>query len=103
MDATETLIFENLVVNLNDLVFYVSASEDELTGNDTSTNVVVADFSALLHRNPCARKVWELREDRLARSRAALDPNSDSDSDSDESYVEKIMSVLRILDDTSPG
>ena len=101
MDATETLIFESLVVNLNDLVFYVSASEDELTGNDMSTNVVVADFAALLHRNPCARKVWELREDRLARSRAALDPNSDSDSD--ESYVEKIMSVLRILDDTSPG
>ena len=100
LDATEALIFENLIVNLNDLAYYVNASQGDLLGEVETTGTSVGDFAAFLHRNPGARKVWELREDRLARSRTAL--ALDSNPYTGDRYVDQMMAALRKLDGTPP-
>ena len=100
LDATEALIFENLVHNLNELVYFNSVSQDDLTGEVAITNVTVQDFAAFLHRNPGARKVWELREDRLAWSRTVL--ALDSNPYTGDRYVNQMRVALHTLDDTPP-
>lgn len=100
LDASEKLIFENLVVNLNEVAFFVSISQDELSGGGDTTNITVQDFAAFLHRNPGAREVWELRESRLAKSRATTRvTDSDMHPVLAENYVGQIMLALQKLDD----
>ena len=100
LDATEALIFENLIVNLNNLAYYVNASQGDLLGEVETTDVTVQDFAAFLHRNPGARKVWELREDRLAWSRTVL--ALDSNPYTGDRYVNQMRVALHTLDDTPP-
>lgn len=46
----------------------LSCGETEL-GEVVDARIVTGDFAIFLHRNPGARRVWEIRENRLADAR----------------------------------
>jgi hypothetical protein len=64
----DAVVFENLLVNINDITFHASSNYYSL-GDQTSARLVISDLAIFLHRNPGARSVWETREQRLDAAR----------------------------------
>jgi hypothetical protein len=64
----ETIIFENLLINLNDIAFNSSLNRMFL-GDNSGARGVATDFAVFLHQNPGARNVWVTREHTLAEAR----------------------------------
>lgn len=92
----DAIIFENLLVNINDITFHASSNYFNL-GDEIGARALVSDLAIFLHRNPSARNVWETREQRLASARKTASFNSESDPSSYR-YVEWVTEALEELD-----
>ena len=94
----EAVIFENLLVNLNDITFHVVSNYIEL-GENLGAEIVLSDFAGFLHQNPGARRFWEARENRLNQNREDLGiDDSGSAVDAAFDYSNRLFKVLAKLD-----
>ena len=94
-DAT---VFENLLININDIAYFSAANYFEL-GEDVDARIVSSHFAIFLHRNPGARRVWEARESRLAKGRKTVQARFLAETTSfDVPYVKWVMEALEDLD-----
>lgn len=92
----DAVVFENLLVNINDITFHASSNYFNL-GDETSARLVVSDLAIFLHRHPGARSVWETREQRLAVAREIALSNYWLESELFP-YVEWVTEALEKLD-----
>jgi hypothetical protein len=92
----DAVVFENLLVNINDITFHASSNYYNL-GDETSARLVVSDLAIFLHRNPGARSVWETREQRLAVARETALSNYWLEQ-AHFPYVEWVTEALEKLD-----
>ncbi len=94
----DTVIFENLLINVNDITFH-SASNYFQLGDHADARIVTGDLAIFLHRNPGARRVWETRENRLAELRKINSPDNWKEISSvGIPYVEWVTGALEKLD-----
>ena len=94
----DEIIFENLLINVNDISYFSSINYFEL-GEVIDARIVTGDFAIFLHRNPGARRVWENRENRLADARKIIDDVLLEDTASfNFPYVEWVNEALESLD-----
>ena len=80
LNETEAVIFENLVLNRNDFVFFNWRAAKDLSSGVGATGSV-ATFSAFLYENPGARRVWESREEYEDKYLGLLMPGVDAAAD----------------------
>ena len=92
----DAIIFENLLVNINDITYFSSENYFNL-GDENSARLVVIDLAFFLHRNPGARNVWEAREQRLAVAREIAMSNNWTEPPN--RYVEWMTEALEKLDE----
>ena len=98
LTAVEAVIFENLLINLNDITFHVVSNYMEL-GERLGAEIVLSDFAGFLHRNPGARQLWERRENLLNQNRENLGFNTDGFSvDAAFDYSNQLFNALVALD-----
>ena len=94
----DAVIFENPLINVNDIAFHSSSNYFEL-GEIIDARIVTDGFAIFLHRNPGARRVWETRENRLADARKIVLADILEDTTSfNIPYVEWVIEVLENLD-----
>ena len=74
LDEVEAAVFENLVIAVNDRVFFGYQQLLNL-GHDEGADSDLHDFAIFLFQNPGARRVWVAREANFAKYRNVLDPN----------------------------
>ena len=96
LDATERVVFLNLVTMLNDAAFFDYMRADRLNQRDIA-QVILHDFAAFLFDHPAARREWLEREEHLIRNRSVLAPDADDFS----FWKETISASLAVLDRTS--
>ena len=92
----DAVVFENLLVNINDITYFSSENYFNL-GDENSARLVVTDLAVFLHRNPGARNVWEAREQRLAVARKIAMSNNWTEPAN--RYVEWMTKALEKLDE----
>ena len=98
LDPVDAVIFERLLITLNDIAYIAGRNQYQLERQDYTVEVGVRDFAAFLHRNPGARRVWEERERRLEASRSRLDDDGRMDYYT-EQYLAAIRATLTRLDE----
>ena len=96
LSEAEAVVFEELVINVNNKAITEYLSED-LLGNTEEAESVMDDFAAVLHQNPGARRTWLAREENLNRYRRLLRPDVDLWS----FWQEEIVGRLEVLDERS--
>jgi len=100
LSVDDAAVFENLLININDITYTASMSHFNLGGNDDA-RMLIEDFAIFLHRNPGARRAWEARESRLADGRETIQTEHKGDSaKSTFPYVEWTKKFLDALDQT---
>ncbi|MFC1688875.1 hypothetical protein ACFL07_04340 [Pseudomonadota bacterium] len=98
LSGDDAAIFENLLINVNDISFFSSSNYYEL-GEIADARTVTSDLAIFLHRNPGARQVWEAREKRLGKARKIVEAGLMEDAASlDIPYVEWVTEALENLD-----
>lgn len=97
LNRVEAMIFENLLVNMNDIAYHVDSNYRDLDEGVVGNSIAVADFASFLHRYDSARKVWVAREKRLADSRRELIPAFSEDNNT-LTYTRLILAHLEKLD-----
>jgi hypothetical protein len=89
LSVDDTAVFENLLLNINDITYFTAFNHFNLGSNDDA-RVNIVDFSIFLHRDPGARRAWEVRENRLAKGREVVQHEL-TEGDIDFPYVEWVM------------
>ena len=69
LDRADTVIYENLVRNMNTHAFWTSNAQRRLGGTG---EVPIHDFAAFLYQYPAALKVWESQQTELRKYREPL-------------------------------
>jgi hypothetical protein len=94
LDATEFVIYESLLTNLNDYYFQLYSTFHELI--PASEEQVLSMYAGFLARNPGAYRVWIDREQQLNADRTAVDPKETVTSD----WIEMIEARIAIIKST---
>jgi hypothetical protein len=100
LSVDDAAVFENLLININDITFFSSLNHFNL-GSNVDARMFIEDFAIFLHRNPGARRVWEARESRLAEGREVVQFGHTEDTTKFTfPYVKWVMQALENLDQT---
>ena len=91
LDAAEFVIYESLLINLNDYHFQLYSTFHELV--PAAEEQVLSMYAGFLARNPGAYRVWIDREKQLNADRTAVDPQETITSD----WIEMIEARIAII------
>ncbi len=93
LSIAHTVIFENLLENRSDFVFF-NWRAGQNVGSGTGPTEIIAHFSAFLHENPGARRAWEHGRNRQRTNLSVLMPGVDPNED----YEQIVFGHLNELD-----
>jgi hypothetical protein len=101
LSINDAAVFNNLLLNLNDMIFFTSLNQVRLGGTDNA-RMIVTDFAIFLHRNPGARRVWKARELQIAERREVIETRlSESVFELPFPYVEWVLEAFENLDESA--
>jgi len=91
LNAAESVLYENLFINLNDYYFQLYQTFHQLIPE--SEEQVLAQYAGFLARNPGAYRLWIDRERQLNADRTAIDPEETITSD----WIEMLEARIAIV------
>ena len=97
LNETEALIFENLIHNMNDHLFFASRAASDL-GNEFGAAATRIDFSSFLNENPGALLAFNAHATRDEKYRNILMPELGGGSDWADSIRSDLLKLNQISD-----